>query len=36
MAEVYTNPKLETIMSSPDNMKEANIGLYVIQSQVQV
>lgn len=27
MAEVYTNPKLETIMSSPDNMKEANIGL---------
>jgi hypothetical protein len=36
MAEVYTNPKLETIMSSPDNMKEANIGLYVIQSQVRV
>jgi hypothetical protein len=27
MAEIYTNPKLETIMSSPDNMKEANIGL---------
>jgi hypothetical protein len=26
-AEKYTNPKLETIMSSPDNMKEANIGL---------
>ncbi|MFV5696260.1 M1 family metallopeptidase [Flavobacterium sp. LB3P122] len=26
-AERYTNPKLETIMSSPDNMKEANIGL---------
>lgn len=26
-AEAYTNPKLETIMSSPDNMKEANIGL---------
>jgi hypothetical protein len=22
----YTDPKLETIMSSPDNMKEANIG----------
>ena len=22
----YTNPKLETIMSSPDNMKEVNIG----------
>jgi hypothetical protein len=22
----YTNPNLETIMSSPDNMKEANIG----------
>jgi hypothetical protein len=27
MADRYTNPKLETIMSSPDNMKEANIGL---------
>ncbi len=26
-AEVYTSPTLETIMSSPDNMKEANIGL---------
>ena len=26
-AEEYTNPKLETIMSSPDNMKEANIGI---------
>lgn len=26
-AEYYTNPKLETIMSSPDNMKEANIGV---------
>lgn len=26
-AEVYTSPNLETIMSSPDNMKEANIGL---------
>ncbi len=26
-AEAYTSPKLETIMSSPDNMKEANIGL---------
>jgi hypothetical protein len=26
-AEVYTSPKLETIMSSPDNMKESNIGL---------
>jgi hypothetical protein len=25
-ADKYTNPKLETIMSSPDNMKEANIG----------
>jgi hypothetical protein len=25
-SEKYTNPKLETIMSSPDNMKEANIG----------
>lgn len=25
-AERYTSPKLETIMSSPDNMKEANIG----------
>jgi hypothetical protein len=23
----YTNPDLETIMSSPDNMKEANIGV---------
>jgi hypothetical protein len=23
----YTNPNLETIMSSPDNMKEANIGV---------
>jgi hypothetical protein len=33
MAE-YTNPKLETIMSS-DNMKEA-IGLYVILNQVLV
>jgi hypothetical protein len=26
-AEVYTSPNLETIMSSPDNMKEKNIGL---------
>ncbi|MEC5166665.1 hypothetical protein RCH18_002412 [Flavobacterium sp. PL11] len=26
-AEYYTNPQLETIMSSPDNMKESNIGL---------
>ena len=25
-AERYTNPKLEPILSSPDNMKEANIG----------
>ena len=25
-AEKYTNPKLEPILSSPDNMKEANIG----------
>jgi hypothetical protein len=25
-SEEYTNPKLEAIMSSPDNMKEANIG----------
>ncbi|MCC9074173.1 M1 family metallopeptidase [Flavobacterium sp. F-65] len=27
MAEMFTSPKLETIMSSPDNMKEANIGM---------
>ncbi|MCK8140830.1 M1 family metallopeptidase [Flavobacterium sp. I-SCBP12n] len=26
-SEYYTNPNLETIMSSPDNMKEANIGV---------
>jgi hypothetical protein len=26
-AEYYTSPTLETIMSSPDNVKEANIGL---------
>ncbi|OUD35454.1 M1 family metallopeptidase [Flavobacterium sp. FPG59] len=26
-AEMYTSPFLETIMSSPDNMKERNIGL---------
>ncbi|UQD56850.1 M1 family metallopeptidase [Flavobacterium sp. K5-23] len=26
-AETYTSPNLETIMSSPDNMKEGNIGL---------
>lgn len=26
-ADYYTNPKTETVMSSPDNMKEANIGL---------
>lgn len=26
-ADYYTNPKNEVIMSSPDNMKEANIGL---------
>jgi hypothetical protein len=26
VAEKYTNSNLETIMSSPDNMKEANIG----------
>ena len=26
-ADYYTNPDLETIMSSPDNMKEANIGV---------
>ncbi|WP_291144576.1 M1 family metallopeptidase [Flavobacterium sp. UBA7680] len=26
-AEYFTSPKLETIMSSPDNMKEANIGV---------
>ena len=26
-AEAYTSPNLETIMSSPDNMKEKNIGL---------
>jgi hypothetical protein len=33
-SERYTNPNLETVMSSPDNMKEANIGPYVIQNQV--
>ena len=27
LAETFTSPKLETIMSSPDNMKESNIGL---------
>ncbi|UFH35116.1 M1 family metallopeptidase [Flavobacterium acetivorans] len=27
MAEAFTSPSLETIMSSPDNMKEANIGM---------
>jgi hypothetical protein len=27
MAEPFTRPNLETIMSSPDNMKEANIGM---------
>ncbi|SDY03335.1 M1 family metallopeptidase [Flavobacterium degerlachei] len=27
MAEAFTRPELETVMSSPDNMKEANIGL---------
>jgi hypothetical protein len=27
MADYYTNPKTETIMSSPDNMKESNIAL---------
>ncbi len=27
MAEPFTRPDLETIMSSPDNMKEANIGM---------
>jgi hypothetical protein len=27
MADFFTNPKNETMMSSPDNMKEANIGL---------
>ncbi|PWA10575.1 M1 family metallopeptidase [Flavobacterium laiguense] len=26
-AEYYTNPKTETVMSSPDNMQENNIGL---------
>ncbi len=26
ISEKYTNPNLETVMSSPDNMKEANIG----------
>ncbi|TDO83179.1 hypothetical protein EV143_102445 [Flavobacterium chryseum] len=26
-AEYFTSPKLETIMSSPDNMKEGNIGV---------
>ena len=26
IGQKYTNPNLETIMSSPDNMKEANIG----------
>jgi hypothetical protein len=26
-AEQFTNPQLETVMSSPDNMKETNIGL---------
>ena len=27
VAERFTSPKLETIMSSPDNVKEANMGL---------
>ncbi|RZJ53683.1 MAG: M1 family peptidase [Flavobacterium sp.] len=27
MAEMYTRPDLETIMSSPDNMKEDNFGI---------
>ncbi|MBK0368591.1 M1 family metallopeptidase [Flavobacterium agrisoli] len=27
MAERFTSPKLETVFSSPDNMKEANIGM---------
>jgi hypothetical protein len=27
VAQFYTNPRLEAIMSSPDNMKERNIGL---------
>jgi hypothetical protein len=27
MAEIFTNPELETMMSAPDNMKEASIGL---------
>ncbi|WP_163401358.1 M1 family metallopeptidase [Flavobacterium fluviatile] len=27
MADPFTRPDLETIMSSPDNMKEANIGM---------
>ncbi|MBZ4040762.1 M1 family metallopeptidase [Flavobacterium hibisci] len=27
MAEPFTRPDLETIMSTPDNMKEANIGM---------
>jgi hypothetical protein len=26
-ADYYTNPNLETIMSTPDNMKEANMGI---------
>jgi hypothetical protein len=35
MAETFTRPDLETMMSSPDNMKEAIYVFYVILSRVQ-
>jgi hypothetical protein len=31
-AEVYTSPNLETIMSSPDNMKEKTLDYWRIPS----
>jgi hypothetical protein len=35
-AEVYTSPNLETIMSSPDNMKGENIGLLCIRTKFRI
>jgi hypothetical protein len=35
-AEVYTSPNLETIMSSPDNMKEKTLDYWRIRNQVRI
>jgi hypothetical protein len=35
-AEVYTSPNLETIMSSPDNMKEKTLDYWRIRTKFRI